>query len=400
MPGTWRRFVDAAAGEPFRAFFPLGALAALVGVALWPLHYAGVVSIYPKLVHSHLMMTGFFGGFILGFLGTALPRILEARPLSKGEIGTVAVFWVAAQAAFLSGWMAAGDLAFAGALGLFGRALWRRWKERKDLPPPFFGLVAVGLFAGVYGALAEAASLVLTSGPEWLTLYLWRSGHVWLNEGWVLFVVLGVTPFFFPKLGARPVLAEYPVMRAPSPLWRDQANAALLGGLGLAVGMELESLGFSRAGLLVKVAVYLIYGWRHLPWRFERERTGTLGRVLRSTLFVPPLTWLCQAIWLPLASGLWHLLLLGGFAVMVLAVATRVVFGHAKQTSRTEGRVIWWRWIVGLIWLALATRITADFVPKVRVSHHIYAALAFAIALGWWALKLFKAASHTRKTKE
>ena len=30
------------AAEPFRLFFPLGVLAGLIGVSLWPLHFMGV----------------------------------------------------------------------------------------------------------------------------------------------------------------------------------------------------------------------------------------------------------------------------------------------------------------------------------------------------------------------
>ena len=33
--------------EPFRLFFPAGVLAGIVGVALWPMHFGGVVSFYP-----------------------------------------------------------------------------------------------------------------------------------------------------------------------------------------------------------------------------------------------------------------------------------------------------------------------------------------------------------------
>lgn len=34
--------------EPFRVFFPIGALLAVLGVALWPLYYAGALVEYPR----------------------------------------------------------------------------------------------------------------------------------------------------------------------------------------------------------------------------------------------------------------------------------------------------------------------------------------------------------------
>ena len=34
---------------------------------------------------------------------------------------------------------------------------------------------------------------------------------------------------------------------------------------------------------------------------------------------------------------------------------------------------------------AMATRVIADFIPAIRVSHHIYAALCWVIAVGIWS---------------
>ena len=72
----------AAVREPFRFFFPQAVLAGIVGVTLWPLYFWHVTEFYPNLSHVRVMAYGFFGGFIFGFLGTALPRMLSAKPLT------------------------------------------------------------------------------------------------------------------------------------------------------------------------------------------------------------------------------------------------------------------------------------------------------------------------------
>src|SRR6185503_20355920 len=72
--------------EPFRIFFPAGVLAGIVGVSLWPLHFANVLELYPGLGHARIMVYGFFGVFIFGFLGTAMPRMLSARPLHVFQV--------------------------------------------------------------------------------------------------------------------------------------------------------------------------------------------------------------------------------------------------------------------------------------------------------------------------
>src|SRR5258706_13622975 len=67
--------------EPFRLFFPSAVLVGMLGVALWPLHFAGLVAFYPGQSHTRLMTYGFFGGVILGFLWPSLPGMLSAEPL-------------------------------------------------------------------------------------------------------------------------------------------------------------------------------------------------------------------------------------------------------------------------------------------------------------------------------
>ena len=74
--------------EPFRIFFPLGALLGVIGVSLWPLFYLGAID-YPGVAHSRMMIEGFMASFIFGFLGTAGPRITSAAPFSMAEVGTL-----------------------------------------------------------------------------------------------------------------------------------------------------------------------------------------------------------------------------------------------------------------------------------------------------------------------
>ena len=80
----WVRFADLHR-EPFRLFFPVAVSAGLLGVALWPAMIFGWTENYPGPSHARLMVQGFFGGFIFGFLGTSMPRLVEARPLSARE---------------------------------------------------------------------------------------------------------------------------------------------------------------------------------------------------------------------------------------------------------------------------------------------------------------------------
>src|ERR1043165_5968888 len=75
------------AREPFRLFFPAATLAGIIGVALWPMHLLGWGANYPGQSHARIMAHGLFGGFIFGFLGTAMPRMLSAQALRGFETG-------------------------------------------------------------------------------------------------------------------------------------------------------------------------------------------------------------------------------------------------------------------------------------------------------------------------
>src|SRR5215211_7055464 len=72
--------------EPFRIFFPTGVLAGIVGVSLWPLYFTQVTELYPGVGHARIMACGLFGAFIFGFLGTAMPRMLSAKPLHVFQV--------------------------------------------------------------------------------------------------------------------------------------------------------------------------------------------------------------------------------------------------------------------------------------------------------------------------
>src|SRR5688500_6337004 len=105
--------------EPFRLFFPAAVLAGLIGVALWPLHFGGVVAFYPGQAHVRLMAYGFFGGFIFGFLGTALPRMLSARPFGITNVLLLLSVFSAMVAAFAVGKVIWGDVLLLGLLLIF-----------------------------------------------------------------------------------------------------------------------------------------------------------------------------------------------------------------------------------------------------------------------------------------
>src|SRR5215207_5290588 len=75
--------------EPYRLFFPLATLIGISGVSLWPLFFSGLHKFYPGIMHARMMIEGFLGAFVVGFLGTAMPRLTGTNPFSRWELGSL-----------------------------------------------------------------------------------------------------------------------------------------------------------------------------------------------------------------------------------------------------------------------------------------------------------------------
>ena len=125
------------AGEPFRLFFISGALWSVVAVWLWPLFYAGQLGYYPALSHARLMIEAFGGAFVIGFLGTAGPRMASAPKLTIMELLWLMVLHQAGAFCHLRLLQRWGDGIFA--LLLLSLAIMlaaRVMKFKKEPPPP------------------------------------------------------------------------------------------------------------------------------------------------------------------------------------------------------------------------------------------------------------------------
>lgn len=364
--------------EPFRVFFPLGIAAGIMGLLLWPLHYAGWWSVYPALQHPRLLIFGFGAAFVFGFLGTAWPRFLESEALRLWELAALVVTWTISQVLVLRGALASADLCIALAmfflLFVLGRRLFGR--ESRDLPPPGFGLA----FGSV--ALTAIAALVWSRVPlekmsvatvSFLRLMVW--------QGFLLLPLLGVGSYLFSRFFQIP--GQRGGHKAP-----PHRAAAVWGAAGLIlVSFAVEAFGWVRTGNLLRLAALAGWGIWAVPvlWR-ARRAPGTRPWALRIGLGCIALTFLSRAIW---PNLLWifafeHVLFLGGFGLVMLLTADRVILGHCDDPAAIPPKSRAWRWIAWLMIVALATRATADLVPSTRVSHHIYAALTLTAIFAIW----------------
>ena len=301
-----------------------------------------------------------------------------------GELAAVLACWSLMMFAWSRGMVKAGDEAFAAMIAvlLAGMAV-RALRGRRDVPPPGFVLV----FAGLVGAALSA--LWLARGPL-VSLELWRFVRLWYFQGFLLLPLMGIGPYLLPRFFGMPSDHSFETSVEPPPGWWPRALASGAAGLGVIASFALEAWGWPMAGQLSRAAVVMAWFALETPvFRMAWQRT-TPGTAVRWSLVSMAAGLVCAAVW-PLARiGSLHLFFVSGLGLVTMAVGTRVILGHAGRHDLLGGKIVWLRWVIGLAILAAATRMTSDFIPAVRVSHHNYAAWSWVAAALVWLLALGK----------
>jgi uncharacterized protein involved in response to NO len=366
--GRWVNWTDLH-HEPFRLFFPAATLAGLIGVALWPIMLLGWTENYPGPSHARLMVQGFFGGFILGFMGTAMPRLVGAPPLSAREAFSLLALFFGNVVANTFGMHTLADCLFAGELVFLFGLLRRRCHSGGDLPPPSFVLVGLAFGSALAGTALHLA------GRRWeLSQPLELLARLLGFHGFVLLAVLGAGGFLLPQflgLGAR---RSFPDGAEASPGWRRSVRIAKGAGALILLTYVMEAIGWNRAAGTARALVIVAYLAYEMP--IERLRWGWRGvqwQLVVGLVCIP--LGILAAGWFPvMRPTLLHLELVGGFALITTGVATRVVFGHTGVRERLE-RFHPLLTAAALLMLGgLATRMSGDFLPGIQVTHYLYGA--------------------------
>jgi uncharacterized protein involved in response to NO len=381
-------FLKMACEEPFRAFFPLGLLAGVSGVMLWPLYFSGIYSFYPGLMHSRLMVEGFLGAFIFGFLATAGPRLTGTPHLSRGELISFLVLYGATLGAHIAGRTWLGDTLFLSLLLTYASRMGLRFTKRDDLPPPGFVLVGLGFLAAIAGAGSLAASEI--GGEHGIALpETMLVGGTLLNQVWVLLLVLGVGSFLLPKFLELPDRPQFPESRTPTPGWAKHAVFAAAVGLSLVALSMLDLfvyaprlIAFGRFGIAVAFLFTQIPLHRTTAPRVTITRCLHLAMLLALLGLLFPVAWPFQRV-----AGL-HVLFIGGFTLITLTVATRVILGHSGFGKLFSMRLPFLFGAALLLVSAMVLRSGADFILPWRGGAINAAAYCWVAGAALWAWRV------------
>ncbi|MGZ3687670.1 MAG: NnrS family protein [Bdellovibrionota bacterium] len=367
--------------DPYRLFFPLGALAAILGTLPWVLFGFGFSGFYPGLFHPDLMIGGFLFAFSAGFLMTAVPQFTGSTNCRKWELlSGGALFLALLAASFLDSRAWFHFLSFSSLLYLVffcGQRVLTRTYE----PPRFFVFVGLGLLMGISGALTLAlGDLGWISSASFLGM-----AKLIYTQGMILSLILGVGTHLLPAIWGwtdLPVqITKVNELANPLKFFGPViALAALLLGSFLIEVESSQQVGWGmRAALVTYLAV------RH--WRILRKPKAR-GKVA---------FWLWISAW-ALLIGLWapvfspdywvhslHIAFIGGFGLMTFMVASRVTLAHGGYGHRVDLRSRLLTTSAVLMLVAALTRAVAPLVPQAYLHHLAYAAGIWVLAIVLWS---------------
>ena len=315
--------------HPFRPLFFCAALAASLGMLAWGafLHFGWLPSAAltdPFYWHAHVMLFGFGGALIGGFLLTASGNWSGIATTSRRSLWLLTATWAVARLLLLTPlpfWLGAlFDVAYLSGLAfLVGRVLWLSRNRRNAFVVGILLLYAgldVAFYAGVLAASDVVATRALFGAVDLLA---------------VLMLAIGgrVIPFFTERK-----LAAHAMWTPTCLAWTVNGGAALVLVCGLA-----GAPGRLRGILMLAVAALALVrlaGWR--GWRTWRE----------------PMLWVLHLGYLWLAAGLairglalagvlpmpeldaLHGITVGALGTLSLGMMVRVAQGHSGVPIRSS----------------------------------------------------------------
>lgn len=376
------RYLTRFADEPFRLFFPLGFLASTIGVLLWPAIFRGWIDYYPLEAHARWMVLGFGGSLVVGFLGTAGPRLLGTRPFFRWEFLIHLALALAMMTALWLNRIALADgLTAIWLLGILASLLGRFVFARRDVPPPGLPLAVLGLAGAATAGVVFGLGISTSSPVHQFLRLLYFQGFLWLP-------ILGIAPFLLPRFFGKRSPHSFDESPSIPAGWMRPFLESLAAGLLLVASFALEAWGHGRAGHVLRALIVTVHLASTVPGLVAWSKVNGLGLALRWVVPCAAGGWLLAVAFPHLRVGVLHLMFVGAAGLLMLAAATRVILGHNERHDRLASPLKWWHAMWAMVLFTAATRLTSEFIPKVRISHFIYAALMWVVVIAFWSWKL------------
>jgi hypothetical protein len=364
--------------EPYRLLFPLGTVCAALGLAMWVAFWLRPEIGYPGPAHALIMMHGFVGSFIIGFLMTMLPRAIGVPICGTWHL-------VIATAGIVGGCAAAYANALSLAWGAHLLALAApvafvasRARLRASSPPSSFACAAAGVFAALCGsAMAVASGL---GAPAWVGVL----GRALDLQAFPLLMILGIGSFLIPKL-AGPAGARI----APQGVWFNAVIAfIMLGSFVLEFApCDHDAQTRLRVAYALRAAVFAYFVMRNvLPARLHAD-APTYLKSIPIALSSMAIGLALPAVWPAYTLAWLHLVYVAGELWLTLIIGSRVLVGHAPDRGTPRTGVVLSYGV--LLAAATVSRVITGIWPgQTYVMHLAVSALLALGGLALWSLIL------------
>ncbi|MFL5406947.1 MAG: NnrS family protein [Myxococcales bacterium] len=374
--------------DPSKLLVGMGAALATAGVLPWLLFALGLHSLYEPIFrsvgfrssfHPLVQVEGFLACFAIAFLFAYIPRRTGTAPAARWQVAIAVAAPVAiAVLAFLDKWVWA-QVVWLVLLAMAAEFSLRRMR-RARLPASFVW-VPIGILMGVCGAVLAGAGVML-GGRHY---FLHEIGRGLLLQGMFTALVLGTFDLIVPAVAEQ--VDEVADRKLVLEAVLHSVCAVAFFASFFAGEMVSAQLGFAIRALVTLIVVSGPLQSAPMPLY-----PGMSDRMLRVCIWMLPLGYSWVAI-APLyrRAGL-HVVYLGCFTALVLAVAAHLSLSRHPVTERQRARP--WQLALGggLLAVALTARTLLELDPP---NFHLWLGMAAASFLTatvpWAALRRRKA---------
>ncbi len=332
--------------EPYRALFPLGLLWGASGVGLWLIYFAGLISI-PIASHAFIMIFGFFLSFVSGFLMTALPKMTGSFSATKFERSCAVALITTGVGCAVGGHFAA---AYALSVVQIGFLLWfglRRPHSRTGGRVSGFIFIPAALAWAAFGGFVHALAFASIALPSMLLDF----GRVAIQEAFLLNLIVGIGGRLIPFLTRVQSAAPHEkAAELKQPYW------AIFGLLNLS--FFLEGVGAVRSSWALRAVVLFFAAVTLFKLHSRRPVSSHLGNGLLASIGTMIVGYALLAFLPGYKIALLHIVFIGGFTLVTLMVATRVVLSHGGFSLEIERKSVF---VLGAAVLLLAAALFRGF---------------------------------------
>lgn len=388
----WTTFTAA----PHRMMFFGGAVQLLVPMLFWSIELIGrYTTLWTPLdmlipstwAHGFIMLYGVFIFFIFGFLFTVYPRWMNGPLVPKDSYISTFVWLSLGMLLFQAGLFFNSLLASIGlSIFLFGwaygqYALFKVYRAAPAQNKVYETVLNFALTCGWFGAFSFLTWMLT---DDWIYQLFSLKAGIWLFMLPVLFTVSHrMLPFFSSS-----IIRDYVIVQ---PRW------SLLGLVAASVGhLILEISQLPQWLFLVDIPMAAIAIFHTVKWKFKSSFADRLLAVLHMAflwLGIGMALYSLQSLYLLLTDELilarapLHAVTIGYFSSLLIAMASRVSYGHSGRMLFLDNII--WAVFLG-IQLTAVLRILSDttsFNQIFGLNLNIIAVLLWILCMASWVIR-------------